>query len=97
MSIPWLKKNPFMSAWLSTAHRVVGTLRGRATAQGKRQVIEAVNDVNSASTPTASARVKTMPKATPRLSAKPTPTFKPKPKPKPSAKVKAKPSLSRKR
>lgn len=95
MSIPWLKKNPFMSAWLSTAHRVVGTLRVRATAQGKRQVIEAVNDVNSASTPTASARVKTMPKATPRLSAKPTPTSKPKPKP--SAKVKAKPSLSRKR
>lgn len=35
---PWLKKNPIMSLWLSTANRVAGTLRGQATAQARRQV-----------------------------------------------------------
>jgi hypothetical protein len=38
MSNPWLKKNPFMSMWLSTANRVAGSIRGTATAQVKRQV-----------------------------------------------------------
>jgi hypothetical protein len=38
MANPWLKKNPFMSMWLSTANHVAGTLRGQATAQAKRQV-----------------------------------------------------------
>ncbi|WP_425258768.1 hypothetical protein ACPOLB_24990 [Rubrivivax sp. RP6-9] len=38
MSNPWLKKNPFMSLWLRTAHRMVGSVRGQATAQAKRQV-----------------------------------------------------------
>ena len=38
MANPWLKKNPFMSLWLSTANRVAGSLRGQATAQVKRQV-----------------------------------------------------------
>jgi hypothetical protein len=33
MSNPWLKKNPFMSMWLSTANRLAGSLRGQATAQ----------------------------------------------------------------
>jgi len=32
MSNPWLKKNPFMSLWLSTANRMAGSLRGQATA-----------------------------------------------------------------
>lgn len=34
----WLKKNPFMSMWLSTAHRVAGSFLGQATAQGRRNV-----------------------------------------------------------
>lgn len=38
MANPWLKKNPIMSLWLSTAHRVAGTLRGQATAQARRRV-----------------------------------------------------------
>jgi hypothetical protein len=42
MSNPWLKKNPFMSMWLSAANRAVGTLRGQATAQARRQVRSAM-------------------------------------------------------
>lgn len=38
MSNPWLKKNPFMSMWLSWANRMAG----QATAQTKRQVSAAV-------------------------------------------------------
>lgn len=37
MSNPWLKKNPFMSMWLSGANYVVGAARGRATAEFNRQ------------------------------------------------------------
>lgn len=44
MSNPWLKKNPFMSMWLSTANRMAGTLRGQATAQAKRQATTLVAD-----------------------------------------------------
>jgi hypothetical protein len=48
MSNPWLKKNPFMSIWLSTANRMAGSLRGQATAQARRHakaaVIEATNE-----------------------------------------------------
>ena len=44
MSNPWLKKNPFMSLWLSTANRMAGSLRGQATAQVKRQVNGAVSE-----------------------------------------------------
>lgn len=44
MSNPWLKKNPFMSMWLSTANRMAGSLRGQATAQAKRQVTAAVTE-----------------------------------------------------
>jgi hypothetical protein len=45
MSNPWLKKNPFMSVWLSTANRMAGSLRGLAAAQVKRQVNAAVTEV----------------------------------------------------
>ncbi len=45
MSNPWLKKNPFMSMWLGTAHRITGTLRGQATAQVKRQLNAAVTEL----------------------------------------------------
>lgn len=37
MPNPWLKKNPFMSLWLSTAHRMAGTFRGHATALVRQQ------------------------------------------------------------
>ena len=36
MANPWLKKNPFMSMWLSAANSAAGAARGRATAQAKR-------------------------------------------------------------
>lgn len=47
---PWLKKNPFMSLWLSAANRAAGSLRGQATAQAKRQLkaaVTAATDENS--------------------------------------------------
>ncbi len=47
MSNPWLKKNPFMSLWLSTANRVAGSLRGQATAQVKRQAKAAVTEATN--------------------------------------------------
>jgi hypothetical protein len=37
MSNPWLKKNPFMSVWLSGANSVAGAARGRIAAEAKRQ------------------------------------------------------------
>jgi hypothetical protein len=40
-----LKKNPFMSMWLSAANRMVGTLRSQATAQVRRQVTTATTEV----------------------------------------------------
>ena len=43
MSNPWLKKNPFMSMFLSGANRMASTLRGQATAQAKRQINAAVS------------------------------------------------------
>jgi hypothetical protein len=33
MPTAWLKKNPFISMWLSAASRIARSLRGRATAQ----------------------------------------------------------------
>jgi hypothetical protein len=42
MRNPWLKKNPFLSAWLSAANAVVGRARGTATAHAKRQAATAV-------------------------------------------------------
>lgn len=42
-----LKKNPFMSLWLSAAHRVAGALRGQATAQARRQVQAALAEAIS--------------------------------------------------
>lgn len=42
MANPWLKKNPLMSMWLSTANRMTGTLRGLATAEAKRQAGKAM-------------------------------------------------------
>ena len=38
MRNPMRAKNPFMSAWLSSANKVMGSVRGQATAAAKRQV-----------------------------------------------------------
>ncbi len=43
MKNPWLKKNPFMSMWLSGANAVAGSARGHATAAVKRQAATAVS------------------------------------------------------
>lgn len=43
MSNPWLKKNPFMSMWLSGANSVANSARGRIAAEVKRQSTTAVN------------------------------------------------------
>ena len=48
MKNPWLKKNPFMSMWLSGAHRVVGAARGLAAATVKREATRASRDVAAA-------------------------------------------------
>lgn len=52
MSNPWLKKNPFMSMWLSGAHSVAGAARGHIAAEAKRQsraaMTQATNDVFAA-------------------------------------------------
>lgn len=42
MAQPWLKKNPFMSLWLSGANAVTGSLRGRAVGQAKREAATAM-------------------------------------------------------
>jgi len=38
MRNPWTTKNPFMSIWLSSANKVMGSARGQATAAAKRQL-----------------------------------------------------------
>lgn len=42
MRNPWTKKNPFLSMWLSGANAVAGSVRGRATAEAKRQATSAM-------------------------------------------------------
>ena len=41
MKNPWLKKNPFMSMWLTGANKVMGSARGQATAAVKREATKA--------------------------------------------------------
>ena len=40
MSNPWMKKNPFMSMWLSGANSVAGTARNQMKAHGTRLVTD---------------------------------------------------------
>ena len=47
MTNPWLKKNPFMSMWLSGANSVVNSARDRIAAEAKRQSTTAVNKATS--------------------------------------------------
>ena len=52
MTNPWLKKNPFMSMWLSGANSVANKARGHVAAEAKRQsataMTRATNDMFSA-------------------------------------------------
>ena len=41
MRNPWIKKNPFMSMWLSTANAWMGVARGYTSAAAKRQMTKA--------------------------------------------------------
>jgi len=45
MRNPWTTKNPFMSAWLSSANRIMGSARGQAAAATKREVATAQAEV----------------------------------------------------
>jgi hypothetical protein len=60
VSNPWLKKNPFLSMWLSSVNRAAGAVRGQATAQAKRQVNAAVAQALAPSAP--KAKPKSVPK-----------------------------------
>lgn len=69
MRNPWTTKNPFMSAWLSTANKVAGSARGQATAAAKRNVAtmqaeaaQQVVDFWSGKTATKAAPAKKRPK-----------------------------------
>ena len=50
MTNPWLKKNPFMSLWLSGANTAAGSMRGHAAAQAKRQAATAKRQATAAMT-----------------------------------------------
>jgi hypothetical protein len=43
MKNPWMKKNPFLSMWLSGTNAVAGSIRGRATAAAKREARAAMS------------------------------------------------------
>lgn len=43
MRNPWLKKNPFLSLWLSAANSVANTARAKATVAVRRQSAAAVS------------------------------------------------------
>ncbi len=47
MSNPWLKKNPWLSMWMSGANAVLGSARGRATAEARRQATAMSNEAAS--------------------------------------------------
>lgn len=45
MANPWLKKNPFMSMWLTTANRAASSARQQAGRAARRQVAAAQTEV----------------------------------------------------
>jgi len=47
MSNPWLKRNPFMSMWLSGANSVANSARGRIAADAKRQSSAGISKATS--------------------------------------------------
>jgi hypothetical protein len=44
MTNPWMKKNPWLSMWMSGANAVLGSARGRATAEARRQATAMTNN-----------------------------------------------------
>ena len=74
MSNPWLKKNTFMSMWLSAANRMAGPLRGQATAHARRQVKAAVTAVTNENIKLWSAAATTATTATAPVAKKRKPT-----------------------
>lgn len=48
MRNPWLKKNPFLSMWLSGANSLAGSARGRLRAHARRQVTTAMTEATRA-------------------------------------------------
>lgn len=44
MANPWMRKNPFLSMWLSAANQSIGAARGTAQAAAKRQVAGAQSE-----------------------------------------------------
>jgi hypothetical protein len=42
MANPWLKKNPFLSMWLSSFNAAAGSMRGHALNQAKHQTMNAM-------------------------------------------------------
>ena len=45
MSNPWLKKNPFMSMWMSGANSIAGSMRGHAKRQAATAATHATNEI----------------------------------------------------
>ncbi len=76
MKNPWLKKNPFMSRWLSGANKVAGAARGLAAAAVKREATRVSKDAAAEGTKQvldfwgAAAGGASKPKAKPRPKAK---------------------------
>ena len=48
MKNPWMKKNPFMSMWLSGANAAFGRARGQATAAVSREAKKAASAATTA-------------------------------------------------
>jgi hypothetical protein len=74
MSNPWLKKNPFMSLWLSAANSIASSARGQITSGVKRQthaaIAQAGRDAVDLWTGALLAQPKPKPRAKPRRKAK---------------------------
>lgn len=78
MSNPWLKKNPFMSMWLSAANSMTNAARAQMAASVKRQAKAAM----------AQATQDAMDFWTAAHAVEPKPTAKPRAKPRPKHKAK---------
>jgi hypothetical protein len=50
MKNPWIRKNPFLSMWLSGANAVAGSVRGKATAYARKQAASAMTQGTKAVT-----------------------------------------------
>ena len=50
MKNPWVKKNPFMSMWLSGANKAAGAARGQVAASVKREGAKATKAATATGT-----------------------------------------------